>query len=104
MESRSHWPAAAAAAALLACLPAKTLAERPPIRPQDPPDVSVVFDDSDPWRPDNGGPTGTVQGGPAVAAPDVAGPAHVQHASRNVSFVEWLLRALRFLFLGSEPR
>ncbi|MFN8177421.1 MAG: hypothetical protein U0167_05810 [bacterium] len=103
MESRSSWPAAAAAAAFLVCLPAKTSAERPPVRPQDPPDISsVVFDDTDPWRPDGGGTTSTVQGSAQGVGPQAT--AHVQPAARHASWIEWLLRALRSLFWGGESR
>jgi hypothetical protein len=106
MESRSSWPAAAAAAAILVCLPAKTSAERPPIRPQDPPDISsVVYDDSDPWRPDGGGSAGTVQGQAQGVGPEASpATARIQPAARHESWIEWLLRALRFLFWGGEPR
>jgi hypothetical protein len=106
MESRFSWPAAAAVAAILVGLPAKTSAEWTPIRPQDPRyGGSVVVDDTDPWRPDSGGPSRTVQGQGQALGPDSSpATAHVQPAARNESWVEWLLRALRFLFWGGEPR
>jgi hypothetical protein len=106
MNSRSSWPAAAAAAAVLACLPAKVLAERPPSRPQGPPDpTSVVADDSDPWRPDGGLPSVANRvRTQSVSSDTPVAPASAQPVARHESWIDVILRILRSLLWGGDVR
>jgi hypothetical protein len=103
MDSRSSWPAAAAAAALVALLPGKASAERPPTHLLEPPTHEVVFDDSDPWRPDVDQPGARLSEGlqTGVAADPAAAP---RQPARHESWLEAILRMLRFFFLGGAAR
>lgn len=104
MHPRSSWPAVAAAAAFFICLPAKTSAERPPIKPLEPPSQSVIHnDDSDPWRPDNP-PSGAKHSKAmvSVAGPEAQPPA--QPAKKSEGWMDVILGILRFILWGGAAR
>lgn len=103
MDSRSSWPVAAAAAAVVALLPAPTFAANHPINPLEPPSNEAIFDDSDPWRPDvDGG--GSALRGPQVETSSEQVALRPQPAARPESWFQVMLRVLRAFFLGGLSR
>ena len=95
---------AVAAATLVAFLPAKTVAERPPIHPLEPPSGDVVYDDTDPWRPDADQPSAAQGSRVQVSVANEPSASRVQPISRPPSWYQVLLRVMRAFFLGGAAR
>ena len=95
---------AVAVAAIVAFLPAKGAAERPPIRPLEPPSGEVVLDDTDPWRPDADQPSAAQGAGVQVGVTNESSASRMHPLSRTHSWFQVMLRVLRAFFLGGAAR